>query len=198
MLKLTSYVLGLALILAAGQASAKLIVDTGVPDGTGNLVVDASDWLAGEFNLSAAQSTITDIKWYLDQATSGDQFSIALYGNTSNNKPDTTAELFRGNAVYSDTGWNGLSGLNWTLSQGSYWVALEVLSPGISAIAPTTVSNHLSHTAFNDGGFAGYQAMPLGFGLQIQDSAAVPIPGAFWLFGAALASLSVIRKRRAV
>ena len=193
MKKLTSS-FGLIVLLAlslSAPVKADLIVNTGTPDLTGSpLSLDNSQWLAAEFTTATA-SQITDLEGYItaqDLNQAGTTFTVALYGNTGNNRPDlATGELFSGQSTFNTDGWNGLQGLNVPLDPGTYWVAFEVRATdtlvGLMPVyAPSPVQ-----TAYNDNtanfGYVPTTGTAYNFGVQVS---AVPVPPALWLFATGL------------
>jgi len=185
------------------QAST-LLVDTGVPTGTGFPVsLNSGQWLASEFS-TPGEVSVTSIEAYIladngnpDSAT----FTITVYQNAANNTPDTVdPAVFSQQATYTADGWNGLSGINVDLPAGSYWVAFEVGPNGdtLQGLLPVPSSNPLT-TAFYDGtstgGYTVLSGSNYSFGVQI---AAVPVPPSVLLFASGLLAAGRLGKRRAV
>ncbi len=183
----------LALILSS-QAKADFILDTGTPNQAGSaLDLSNSQWLAAEFTMT--QSTqINSIQGFMngvDVNQVGNSFTVALYGNAANNRPDlATGELFAQQATFTADGWNGLQGLNFALDAGTYWAAFEVRSTDtleglMSVFAPNAVQ-----TAYNDNtanfGYVPTTGTNYNFGVQISS---VPVPSALWLFATGLIAI---------
>ena len=205
----------LAMLLVAGSlsgvAQAALVLDTvaGMPNSSGPLVLDSSNFVAAKFSIGAGQSFINRIQAYVTSGSSGqsgDQFTIAVYSaNGNNGLPGDN--VWYGNATYHADGWNGLTNLNaGGLAPGNYWVAFEVgscfqLDGCLGAdsshntsglLLPTFSSNGAVPAlgyAFNSG--AGYQAMTSNFGVRVS---AVPELDTAWMFGIGL--LSVLFRAR--
>jgi hypothetical protein len=192
-------------LLAAVQANAALVVDTGAPTGAGfPLSLDGNDWLAGQVSFGQAL-TINSIKGWLNDGTDGlgsETFTVALYADSGNSVGSllnsTTGQFLTTQGVDA---WNGASNLNWSVGPGKYWVAFEVQTGdsfgGTAAIgAPAPLANY----AFNDGSYLGYHAMngyPIG--IQVDATiAAVPEPATTAMLLAGLGLVAVVRRRKAV
>ena len=143
------------------QASAFLIVDTGTQANSygGWSLKGDTQGLAGEFSVNNSY-TITDVSSFMGIQKAG-SVDIVLYGGTSpgfyNSKviPNDSNELYRKNVVFNTTTtgttvneWFSFSGLNWSVTPGLYWVALE--SPQADTFIgwlPGDTSNPLAHYA---------------------------------------------------
>jgi hypothetical protein len=180
----------LAMILAH-QAKADVIVNTGAPDNTGNPISLASgNWMAAEFTTSQSWQ-LSSIESYITGASTGMTFHVSIYdNNTVNNLPDFASQLFTQQTAFNSDGWNGLTGLNYTLAAGSYWVAFEVSgNDSLDGLLPVTVANPLAHLASYDGisnNFSPVSGSAYNFGVQIS---AVPVPSALWLFASGLIAI---------
>ena len=81
------------------------------------------------------------------------------------------------------------------MDAGTYWVALEVQgNDTFAGVAPLAPPRPLTGYAYNAGGFEGYQAMPLAFGLQVS---AVPEPDTHVLLLGGLVLLAAGTRRKA-
>jgi hypothetical protein len=193
-----------AALLVAPVAQAANGFDTGTPNGLGStLVVDGSNWIAGQISFSNAM-TITGINaWLSDSNGTGGTFTVALYSNAAN-LPSTL--LQSATATFStgsgSTGWNGASGLSWSVGPGTYWAAVEVQGGGIlptdppadtfAGLAPTNAPNPLARYAFNDG--SGYRLLSNAApGMQV---AAVPEPEVYAMMLAGLMLIGFKARRR--
>lgn len=204
-MKKISTLAGVALLaMTFGQQALadSMLVNTGTPDYSGSsLTLNSGQWLAAEFTTAGA-TTIDGVSGYLDDTgiyQAGATFTISIYDNNSaNNTPALNSEEYFQQATFNQTGWNGLTGLNWQLGAGSYWVAFEVGSNSdydtFNGIMPTTASNTTLPIAMD---YGNYYTSILGgdFGVQIT---AVPVPASLWLFASGLLAVGRFGKRKAV
>lgn len=179
-------------------AQAALAIDTGVPTDTSRaLAVDGTDWIAGEVAF-ASPSVIQGIQAYLNDNWGGGSFTLALYGETATGKVGALLQSWSASfgTASGAAGWNGVSGLNYGVAAGKYWVGVEVQGgDSFSGFAPETPPAPLAKYAFNDGSYAGYQPMSASFGLQVS---AVPEPAslAMMLAGLGLVAGAGVRRGR--
>ncbi len=196
MKKLTNS-LGLVALLAltlSNQVKADIIVDTGTPDQTGSaIMLSDAQWLAAEFTTTQAWQ-IDSLKGFINADTSNPDsatYTVALYDNAGNNRPDTSSELFAQQATFGTDGWNGLQGLNVALNAGTYWLAFEVRSgdtlQGLMPVfAPNPVQTAYQDTTANFGYIPITGSSAYNFGVQIS---AVPVPPSLLLFASGLLAM---------
>lgn len=196
--KITTLV-ALAFIAAAAPQAYAGSLGTDKPTGglEGSLALDGADWLAGQISFSQA-SQIQSIQAFVNDMGAGGTFTIALYNDTASHLPgnllNSWSASFTSATDANGSGWNGVSGLNYNVGAGKYWVALEVQgSDTFSGVATGTLNDPLNSYAFNAGGFQGYQAMTQSFGLQV---AAVPEPETYALILAGLGLIGFMARRR--
>ncbi len=136
----------LVLLLCAFQAHAELPwTDQPFDTGTGNQYIQSPGgskyWSAGKFELDQAY-TLDSITGYIRVLSGSNSypgiFDIVIYD------PAVSADLpglekYRGSfeLTANDTvnAWRGISGLDWELSAGTYWVAFEALSTTVDSRA---------------------------------------------------------------
>ena len=171
-----------------------------------------NDKFSGQFTLTENTSISSITGWIgVDGYGSGFDFNILVY-NEINGLP---GEALFSQSVYVPPpqnvtpqnsygfDWYGLSGLDWNLTAGNYWVSFEgiyELQPG--SVMPGPSQNPLTHYATNNvitnnvWKLADY----LDLGVRIEGApSSVPIPAAIWLFSSGVIGLFgiAIRKTRA-
>jgi hypothetical protein len=189
-----------AALALAPSAQAALVVDTGTPNGpaVGSLVFDGSDWVAAQVDFADA-ATIDAIATHMLGGTAGETFDISLYDGGAT----PGAQLFTTTATYAADGWNGASGLAWTVAPGSYWIEFEVnwndtlgtAATSTGALLDTGVAHPVQTATTPDWGFT-YDASAQSIGLQVS---VVPEPaGALQVLAGMLllSTLSLARRRR--
>ncbi|MFT3736137.1 MAG: hypothetical protein QM776_14135 [Rhodocyclaceae bacterium] len=133
--------LGLAFSLgfASVPASAEYVVNTGTPTLPGNWMFSASQYFAGEFDLGSA-AVLNSIEGFFSTLPGSVVISIHADGGYVPGSVLYTADLATGTG---NEAWRGLSGLDWSLDAGEYWVSFK----------PTFTSSYTS--------FAGGAASPM-------------------------------------
>ena len=153
----------------------EMLIDTGQPtDSTYNWSLHnnptSTVWLAGEFTLDQ-DYILNSIQFFVSHHVSG-TVTMVIYED-SGEVPDVSNELFS-NTFYGQSGydanWDGLTGLNWYLPHGTYWVAIEPRLPdeyyygGAPSDAPFPLNNYAAYNGSN--GFY-VESDLLTFGLRI-------------------------------
>jgi hypothetical protein len=189
-----------ALLALAPLARAATVIDTGAPNGAaaGALAFDGSDWVAAQVSFADA-ATIDAVAGHLLGGTAGETFDIALYeGGAAPGAP-----LFTTTATFGADGWNGASGLDWTVAPGSYWIEFEVnwndtlgsTPTSTGALFDTGVARPVQTATTPDWGFS-YAGSAQSIGLQVS---VVPEPtGALQVLAGMLllTSMAFARRRR--
>lgn len=220
---ITSFMLSCCLF--AGEASATTyLVNTGQGSGTsGAWALGEWQWLAAKFTAPSMYS-ISSIEGWMKQLYSNPaQLTAKLYSEGTDVSGLSAPGPLLYNSSFSvtgDAGWYGLSGLDWNIGPGNYWVAFEGSGSGdgYSAEMPFPAENPLtSYASLNYGWHNGmsssyYQNQGdfLKFGVRIgvnddftggsgtgsdDNISPVPEPSTFFLFGAGLGSLALYRRR---
>lgn len=207
--RLASAVLTCFSLAIQGISYGATLVDTGQPQidpylGYGGLTLFSDQSLAGKISLSSPV-TLTGVQTVFGDVADGGTYTIALYADKGT-LPDTGAELFSTAASlpanYSvDPAWGGVSGLNWQLAAGDYWVSFEVRAGQTLynfLVGNPAPPNPLSQYAFNyvaNGGWLPSLDQP--WALRVEgEPAPVPLPGAIWLLGSGLLGLIGLRRFR--
>jgi hypothetical protein len=206
-----------AIALSPSIANASFVLDTGTPTSTsGPVVLNASQWLAGEFSVAAGED-ITSLSAYLTQGAGqvGDTFSFDIYSNSGfiNGRSYGNSLVYSATGTFTANGWN-TTAVNWVpTSTGNYWLALQLTSANTNSIthssraesgldapvetsATTGTVQALGFAYLGSGTLGQYTtagASPIG--LQI-NAAPVPLPAAVWLLGSAVAGLGAMRRRK--
>jgi len=192
--------LAAAALMATAAAQAVTVVDTGTPTNQPpfGYALDAVDYVAGEVDFADA-TQIASVAAHILGGATGDTFTVALYADNGAHAP-TGPALYATTATYTTDGWNGASGLNWAVSTGAYWVALEIgANDTLSSGFENVVLDHgaprpLAFTASASGGGYSATASPMTFGLQVT---AVPEPASCLLMLAGLIGVgSLVRRQR--
>lgn len=167
----TLTVAGVSVSIAQGEPP--VIVDTGIPTNTGvsfsfhgNTISEL--WWAGRFTLDQSYS-LTDISYYLTPLYPG-TVTVAIYAGTGVPVVGTELfkETFRG-ASSGSTNWYGISGISWTLSPGTYWLAFEARGKdNYYSVLPSEVPFPMEAVAAYRPWQGGYVLeTPEGFGVRV-------------------------------
>lgn len=197
-----------ATCLLPGIASATFVLDTGIPTGSSVFVLSSTQYLAGEFSVTAG-TDIVKLSAYLTQGMGqpGDTFTFDVYaagnGFTARSSGRETP-AFTATGTFSANGWNS-SSVNWTpTTSGNYWLALQVASPkntkgldapSLSSAGSGTVPALGFAYAPASGQYTTVGAPSIG--LEISSATPVPLPGALWLLASGLLGVGAMARRAA-
>ncbi len=171
----------MAIILAfTVSARAEYIVDTGPGLNTrgGNALYNTIPWngdyqfLAVKFSLNASY-LLTNIQGWIwhKELQNPSHINFIIYGD-GGDVPDVNNELYNQVVTVSSNfapQWHGLTGLDWRLSSGDYWLAFEARQPELNDNGmPGGAPNPQINEAYNNGGNNIYFPGSLGLGVTIQ------------------------------
>lgn len=180
------------------SAHAGLIVDTGEPPepGFGSALIGSNNgyyqYQAGKVTFASSyqiNSVDTHLSFFDPYFAVGGTFSIALYNNDGASGPGSLAYSAGGGYMPDDSqgAWYGVSGLNWLVDAGTYWIAFEAQNSSINAIMSYAAQSAATEYAYNVnyGGYSGYTTELSGspFSLRIDADLVneVPEPGSLVL-----------------
>jgi hypothetical protein len=111
----------------ASVGHAETILDTG-PGPSSSSGVDlgghTNNWIAVGFNLADA-SIITTVEGWIHRYATGDVTFVLYDASGADGRPGS--ELYaQSGRITAGSSWQGVSGLNWDLDSGDYWLAFEV------------------------------------------------------------------------
>ena len=181
--------------------SGQLLIDTGTPDNS--VLWSFTDWqyFGSQFTVSSA-TQITEIDAYFgayyNDAAGTIAYSLhADAGDVVGAVLNSTTLPVAGGSISYD--WYGVSGLNWNIGPGTYWVSF-VPSAGAMLEMPGEAPNPMLHYA--QGGLSGFTYFDLSYlktGVRIygdQTPNNTPDGGVTaFMLSAALAALVALRRR---
>jgi len=193
-MKRSILVVAVLIVMSSGAialADPMFIVDTGQPlspPSSGGWVLNVNQSLAVEFTLDQAY-TLSDIEGFIGAEVAG-TIAITIY-NDAGEVPG--GELFSSDvSLELADAWQGLSGLNWNMEAGSYWLSFEVrdgdptmpygrmLSGAPSPLGNEAYTTHGYIPLNLQGGSEWVAYDGLNIGVRIQGTP-VPVPGAVLL-----------------
>lgn len=173
-MRLHNAVFAVSFALSGAAANAATVVDTGPASASGiRWALGPGQDLAGLFTLGSA-TKVTSVKGFIDSSETSTG-TIRIYSASA--LPDISKLLFSRSFTISATPhgglWQGVSGENWDLAAGNYWVSFSSNS-GVGMYG--NVPSPLSDYAFTSSGdwfqFSGFNV-----GVQIESgTSAVPEP----------------------
>lgn len=186
-------------------ADAATLVDTGSPELTQNGAISVINYpyahqsVGAGFSLSGSYN-ITDIASYFWIGNPG-TLTLSLYSERSGLPGDQLfSNEFSIDGRPSIKGWFGLSGLNWFVASGNYWVTYEIRGTQTFNGALEFPPPFPTKMAVRNDYYTDWTSHPSGFGLIVEGTpASVPEPHSFIMFLAGLSLLGgMVRGRKQV
>lgn len=182
------------------QAQAAIIVDTGSgPIETEGWVIDGDNHqsLAAKFSLTQGYA-LTDIYGWMGLAGPSGTAKISIYGDAG--VIPSTSILYSQDLSLTNpaVNWYGLSGLNWNLASGNYWLVFEPGSSQLEAFMPSPSASPLLNEAFYLPGAGVWQQnniMDLGIRI-LGNPTATPEPATMSLLGLGLLGLMGFKRKK--
>jgi hypothetical protein len=180
-------------------SNAMPIIDTGEGNGP-QYLLNHQQWLGAQFNVHQ-ETRIEEISGFMGTVAAG-SVSFAIYDGAGN-LPGT--QLFSADITLglSDPQWATISGLDWLIGSGTYWVVFRTLDqtyrgvmPGLS---PFQLGNE-AHTGVLPDVWFDSNDDNHGLSVRIQGTqsiVSVPEPSTIYLLGAGLLFLVSRRSQRA-
>ncbi len=133
----------LSALLLPSISHANIIVNTG--PGTGaQYLLNHQQWLAAEF-ITNQSYNITEVSGWIGTVIEGD-VTFSLYTD-GGNLPGSILYSSTKSLTLSDPQWETISGLNWDIDAGSYWIAFTTIDEIYRGIMPGQAPNQLGNEA---------------------------------------------------
>jgi len=199
----SSTLLGVALSALSTSLPAATLIDTGSPVLTSNgaVAVGQTQWMGISFSLSNSYR-ISDIQSYFySSSTSFGTLTLSLYA-ANDGLPGNelySQEFEIPNPLTSYKGWFGVSGVDWLVSPGDYWVTYEARNSqtymgSLEFPAPTLLTAAVKNEYYTDWTVLSEH----GFGIVVSGDlvSSVPEPSGIYQFSAGLVVLVGLAARR--
>jgi hypothetical protein len=198
---LSKAVLKIVLSLAAASANAGVFIDTGTPNNTWSTLANIRNFDTGYssyesrgYRLSFTEPyNITGITSYFNTGNSVG-IAMTLFADNSGTPSSLLHQgiFFEPGIEFADT-WAGLSGINWQVNAGNYWLVYNT-GDGIARIYGSSTE---FETVYKYDSFGWEPVGRTSISLRITgDVAAVPEPSTYGLALGGLALVAVALKRR--
>ncbi|MBN9695486.1 MAG: hypothetical protein J0L85_06775 [Zoogloea sp.] len=178
-------------------AMAAYIVDTGPGIRGEPWSFEPAQYFAGEFSLNAWQSIHAIEGYYSNIENTSGTVTIRLHRDGGNTPGEILFSHAHALPAASSLDWYGLSGLDWLVGPGTYWVSFEPDS-GIKGIYPGKAPNPMDEYAQHSGGgwldWGPDRFDYLDLGVRI-DATAIPEPAPLTLALTGLVGMAAARRR---
>lgn len=197
------------MLLISSQAYGAVIFDTGTPPDAAvygymenGLGYAARFTLSDPYSLTNIEAHFTDQRWRHLQVSG--TATLAIYGDGiySGIIPDVNSQLYDQNfLVGAATGWYGVSGVNWALPAGNYWVAFEVRTGDTyTGAMDRNPINPIPDEALitNYGTYSDNDNLDFAYRAYGNPSGVVPEPATMVLFGIGAAAMAMARRKKRI
>ncbi len=138
--------LTVVVIATTSPATAAFVVDTGTPTGIVSPALSPSQSLAGYFTLGS-NTIVSSVEGYIFAAPSSRGITINIHrdGIFPNDTEILFTSTFTPSPSMSTEDWKGISGVNWNLAAGSYWVSFATTgSNSMRSGVPSALARYAS------------------------------------------------------
>jgi len=200
-----SILLTLCILIVAPTSYSDTFVDTGTPTGGSSAnSLGSGSWIAAAFSTSTNYN-ITEISAYFGNpdVTNETQLTMALYANDAGGQiPGSELYTTQLDVPYHPTiwlRWEDVSGLNWYIPEGTYWVSFEVRTgdgDNYAGSMPKNPPSPLGDEAWSSNQGGTWNPWDtVDFGVRMTGDV-VPEPAVALLFGTGLLTAFVLRRNQ--
>jgi hypothetical protein len=171
-------------VLFLGNSQAAVLLDTGPGPSSG------SAWYLDSIHRGVAGKFTTTRTWTIGsvetwmQVDAGGPVRAAIYNHDAGGDLPGSVRFSQNFTATANpvAGWQGVSGLNWSLPPGTYWVGLQVETIGIQGVMYSPAAHPLGRYAFFvlDNPWSQFY-VDLGFRIQGNGQVIPPLNGIYLL-----------------